>query len=61
MLTRREVLIQLQRIGIKKPSMLRLCLRDFEHYIAKNYGLKILKTKAQASSSKSELSPEAVV
>lgn len=46
MLTRREVLIKLQRIGIKKPAMLKLSLRDFENYMAKNYGLKILKKKS---------------
>jgi len=50
MLTRREVLIELQRIGIKKPSMLKLCLRDFENYMATNYGLKILKKRPEAFS-----------
>jgi hypothetical protein len=43
MLTRREVLIQLQRMGTNKQSYLKTYLRDFESYMAKNYGLKIVK------------------
>lgn len=58
MLTRREVLIELQRIGIKKPSMLKLCLRDFENYMAKNYGLKILKKKAETTPRIKEMGKE---
>lgn len=45
MLTRREVLIQLQRLGTKKQSYLKTYLRDFESYMATNYGLKVIKTK----------------
>jgi hypothetical protein len=43
MLTRREVLIQLKRMGGKKQSHLKTYLRDFENYMATNYGLKIIK------------------
>jgi len=45
MLTRREVLIQLKRIGANKPSHLKAYLRDFEKYMLQNYGLKLDKTK----------------
>jgi hypothetical protein len=45
MLTRKEVLIQLKRIGANKPSSLKTYLRDFEKYMLQNYGLRILKTK----------------
>jgi hypothetical protein len=47
MLTRREVLIQLKRMGAEKPSSLRNYLRDFEKYMVINYGLKVVKTKKQ--------------
>jgi len=45
MLTRREVLIQLKRIGANKPSYLKTYLRDFEKYMLQNYGLRLDKTK----------------
>jgi hypothetical protein len=41
MLTRREVLAQLKRIGVKDPSLRKIYLQDFEKYIGMNYGLKI--------------------
>jgi hypothetical protein len=47
MLTRREVLIQLKRMGAEKPSSLKAYLRDFENYMAVNYGLIVVKTKKQ--------------
>jgi len=45
MLSRREVLIQLKRIGTHKPSHLKASLRDFEKYMLENYGLKLEKKK----------------
>lgn len=47
MLTRREVLIQLKRMGEKKQSYLKTYLRDFEYYMFTNYGLNVVKTKKQ--------------
>jgi hypothetical protein len=41
MLTRREVIAQLKRIGIKDPSLRKFHLQDFEEYMEINYGLKI--------------------
>ena len=41
MLTRREVLAQLKRIGVKDPSLRKIYLQDFEKYMEMNYGLKI--------------------
>ena len=40
MLTRREVLAQLKRIGVKDPSLRKIYLQDFEKYMEMNYGLK---------------------
>jgi hypothetical protein len=45
MLTRREVLIQLKRMGANKQSSLKAYLRDFEKYLLQNYGLKLDKKK----------------
>jgi len=45
MLTRREVLIQLKRMGTKKQSYLKTYLRDFEKYMFQNYGLRVDRTK----------------
>ncbi len=41
MLTRREVLNELRRIGIKEQSLLKEYLEDFEHYLEMSHGLKI--------------------
>ena len=41
MLTRREVLAQLKRIGVKDPSVRKIYLQNFEKYMEMNYGLKI--------------------
>jgi hypothetical protein len=48
MLTRREVLNELRRIGIKDPPLLKEYLEDFEHYLETSYGLKIATTEAQS-------------
>jgi hypothetical protein len=47
MITRREVLIQLKRIGANKQSLLKRYLRDFEEYMLQNYGLRLDKTKKE--------------
>ncbi len=43
MLTRREVLNELKRIGVKDPSLLKIYLKDFEEYMERNYSLNIMK------------------
>ncbi len=40
MLTRREVLIELKRVGIKEFSLLKRECRDFEKYVALNYHMQ---------------------
>lgn len=45
MLTRREVLQELQRIGITKTSQLKIYAKDFEKYMARNHEFFISKTK----------------
>jgi hypothetical protein len=45
MLTRRDILMELKRMGVKKPSLLKSYLRDFEKYIGSHYDFEISKTK----------------
>ena len=45
MLTRRDVLTELKRMGVKKPSLLKSYLRDFERYVGAYYSFQILKTR----------------
>lgn len=45
MLTRRDVLFELRKMGVKKPSLLKSYLRDFERYIGNYYSFKVRKTK----------------
>ena len=45
MLTRKEVLIQLKRMGADRQSYLKTFLRDFEKYMLQNYGLRLDKKK----------------
>ena len=45
MLTRRDILMELKRMGVKKPSLLKEYLRDFEKYIGRHYCFEISKTK----------------
>ena len=52
MLIRREVLAQLERIGVKEIALLKIYLRDFEKYMKINYGLKIEKEKKTLLKSK---------
>jgi hypothetical protein len=44
-MTRREVLAELNRMGVTRLSLLKSYLRDFEKYIGSYYDLQILKTK----------------
>jgi hypothetical protein len=45
MLTRRDILLELKRMGVKKPSLLKSYLRDFEKYIGNHHSFEVLKTK----------------
>ena len=47
MLTRRDVLNQLQRMGVKELSLLRNYFRDYEKYMQIEYNLRIGNTKKQ--------------
>ena len=49
MLTRREVLMELKRLGVETPSSLKISLREFERYMGTQHGLEIVKTKKRAS------------
>jgi len=49
MLTRREVLMELKRLGVETPSSLKIFLREFERYMGTQHGLEIVKTKKRAS------------
>jgi len=42
-MTRRDVLDQLKRVGIKDLSLLKRSCRDFENYMAVNYDYEILR------------------
>lgn len=44
-MTRRDVLDQLKRVGIKDLSLLKRSCREFENYMAVNYDYEILKKK----------------
>ena len=45
MLTRRDVLTELRRMGVRKLSLLKSYSRDFEKYIGSHYSFEISKTK----------------
>jgi hypothetical protein len=45
MLTRREVLTELNRMGVRKLSLLKTYSRDFEKYIGTYYDFQVLRTK----------------
>ena len=47
MLSRREILIQLRRLGVNEQSLLKAYLRDFEQYMKRNYGMDIIKKGAR--------------
>ena len=50
MLTRREVLMQLRRVGVRKLSQLKSDSREFEQYMAVNYAHEIVTNKRPRSS-----------
>ena len=50
MLTRRDVLTELKRMGVRKLSLLKSYSRDFEKYIGNHYSFEILKTKKELDS-----------
>ena len=56
MLTRRDVLMELKRMGVGKPSLLKSYLRDFEKYIGKHYSFEISKTKKSLDRPSSQVS-----
>jgi hypothetical protein len=56
MLTRRDILMELKRMGVRKPSLLKSYLRDFERYIGNHYSFEILKTKKRLDLSSSQVS-----
>jgi hypothetical protein len=45
MMTRREVLAELNRMGVTRLSLLKSYLRDFEKYIGPYYDIQVLRTK----------------
>jgi hypothetical protein len=49
MLTRREVLAQLKRVGLTKISELKRNCREFEQYMSVNYDYGIVKKKGNPS------------
>lgn len=44
-LTRREVLMQLRRIGVRELSQLKQDCREFEQFMAVNYDYEIVKNE----------------
>jgi hypothetical protein len=48
MLTTREVLEELRRVGVKDRISLRAYLKEFEDYMITHYGVKILDTKRKS-------------
>jgi len=47
MLTRRDVLTELKRMGVRKLSLLKSYARDFERYIGNHYSFEVSKTGKQ--------------
>ena len=45
MLTRRDVLTKLRRVGVRKLSWLKSDCREIERYMADNYDYEIVKNK----------------
>jgi len=52
MLTTKEVLEELRRIGVKDRISLRAYLKDFEDYMMRHYGVKILGRKMKIAKCK---------
>ena len=41
--------MELKRLGVETPSLLKISLREFERYMETQHGLEIVKTKKEAS------------
>ena len=50
MLTRREVLMQLRRVGVRELSQLKRDCREFEQFMAVNYDYEVVKNERPKSS-----------
>jgi hypothetical protein len=48
--------MELKRMGVRKPSLLKSYLRDFERYIGNHYSFEISKTKNRLDRAPSEVS-----
>jgi len=48
--------MELKRMGVRKPSLLKSYLRDFERYIGNHYSFEISKTKKSPDPAPSEVS-----
>ena len=62
-LTRRDVLMQLRRLGVTKLSELKVNCRDFEQYMAVNYDYEIIKRErpdSESMSSKTHLARNSI-
>ncbi len=53
MLSRRDVLIQLRKLGVRDQSLLKRYLRDFEKYMKDNYGLEVVKKRGDPKKKRS--------
>ena len=56
-MTRRDVLEQLKRVGIKDLSLLKRSCRDFENYMAVHYDYEILKKERSVTTPAFPLKP----
>ena len=56
-MTRRDVLEQLKRVGIKDLSLLKRSCRDFENYMAVHYDYEILKKETSIATPAFPLNP----
>jgi len=56
-MTRREVLEQLKRVGIKDLSLFKRSCRDFENYMAVHYDYEILKKERSVTTPAFPLNP----
>jgi len=48
--------MELRRMGVKKPSLLKSYLRDFEKYIGSHYSFQVSKTKRRLDCAPSQIS-----
>ena len=55
MLTERDVIAELERIGIKEPSLVRKILVEFEEYMKINYGMQMIKEEKGKTENKTKI------